>query len=196
MFHYSIFLVQPLEQMLGKGKELSQIPMLRTTSPIGVTTSKLNQSLTWSGLCGVTRARRRWSPRTDGVRWLGRRRRAGGLGEAEPVGTAPVMHGACEWQAEEATKLTGQRGNGEAHMRWHSVTVGGAPVDEEQRALPLELGLTEENLQRLRAGSESTGGRCCTTLQHRGRRVGCANEGADGVAHGLCGGGLVACGWH
>jgi hypothetical protein len=164
MFHYSIFLVQPLEQMLGKGKELSQIPMLRTTSPIGVTTSKLNQSLTWSGLCGVTRARRRWSPRTDGVWWLGRRRRAGGLGEA--------------------------------HMRWHSVTVGGAPVDEEQRALPLELGLTEENLQRLREGSESTGGRCCTTLQHRGRRVGCANEGADGVAHGLCGGGLVACGWH
>jgi hypothetical protein len=48
VFHYSIFLVQPLEQMLRKGKELSQIPMLRTTSPIGVTTSKLNQSLTWS----------------------------------------------------------------------------------------------------------------------------------------------------
>jgi hypothetical protein len=48
VFHYSVFLVQPLERMLGKEKELSQIPMSRTTSPIGVRTSKLNRSSTRS----------------------------------------------------------------------------------------------------------------------------------------------------
>jgi hypothetical protein len=46
--HYLVFLVQQLERMLGKGKELSQISMPRTTSPIGVRTSKLNRSSAWS----------------------------------------------------------------------------------------------------------------------------------------------------
>jgi hypothetical protein len=42
--HYSILLVQQLERELRKEKEPSQIPMSRTTSPIEVRTSKLNQS--------------------------------------------------------------------------------------------------------------------------------------------------------
>jgi hypothetical protein len=48
VFHYSVFLVKPLKWILGKENELSQIPMSRTTSPIGVRTSKLNRLLTGS----------------------------------------------------------------------------------------------------------------------------------------------------
>jgi hypothetical protein len=41
---YSVFLVQQPEWTLRKGKELSQIPMSRTATLIGVRTSKLNRS--------------------------------------------------------------------------------------------------------------------------------------------------------
>jgi hypothetical protein len=44
VFHYSVFLVQPLQRMLEKKKELYEILMSRTTSPIDVRTSKLNKS--------------------------------------------------------------------------------------------------------------------------------------------------------
>jgi hypothetical protein len=48
--HSSIFLVQWLERMLRKEKELSQIPVTRTTSPIEVRTSKVNRSSTRSNM--------------------------------------------------------------------------------------------------------------------------------------------------
>jgi hypothetical protein len=90
-----------------------------------------------SGSCRATRARRRWSPRTDEVQGRGRRWRAGDLGGAEPVGTSDA----------QSVRLA-SRGGGEAHRaawRWwgddtatrrRSVAIGGALVDEEQRALP------------------------------------------------------------
>jgi hypothetical protein len=70
-----------------------------------------------SGLCGATGTRQCWSPRSGGVLRRDRRQGAGGLGEAEPAGTAPAMHEACAWQAKEAAELTGKRGDGGAEMR-------------------------------------------------------------------------------
>jgi hypothetical protein len=52
-------------------------------------------------------------------------------------------------------------GEGET-VWWRLVAVRGALVDEEQRALPPELCLTEGNLQCLRTGGGSAGGQRCT----------------------------------
>jgi hypothetical protein len=65
--------------------------------------------------------------------------------------------------AARLTELLRRRRGGEGETAWcYSVAVRGALVDEEQRALPPELFLTEGNLQCLRTGRGSVGGQRCT----------------------------------
>jgi hypothetical protein len=127
------------------------------------------------------------------ARWWAKGEAVGGVRRKGPRYTRPARRAVTGLTEVLVCRLGG---GGEA-ARWHSVAVGRAPVDVEQRALSPELHLAEGNLQCLCAGSGSADGRCYTTLRRQGRRVGYADEGADGAAHGLCDG-LVACcrhGW-